>query len=512
MRPMKQIASLLLLVLTACSTSIDDDDMRFMSSEPVIEEQTNSSRLLRSLPKAAQKISVSVYSFDDQTGQHMPNDRIAEFSRAVTQGGLAILNKALIDAGERSWFTVVERGGLQNLLQERSLIRAMRDKYRRPDGSKLPGIAALKYAGVLLEGGIIAYESNTLTGGIGARYLGIGGSTEYRSDIVTVALRAVNVQTGEVFISVTASKTIFSTGVQGSVFRFVAVDKLLEAESGFTVNEPPQLAVRQAVEAAVYALIMEGVRENYWSFEDKTQGRAALIEYLERLGYSEDEAQAKVASTMPVARPVSQTLPERRTPRRKMLKSPEIMQPPAESRQEVQRPMADKSAVAPSPARDEAQAKPSTMEPRPTMPEVYDADQVRPGNGRTDIERLTDPEQNVLMDAPKPLGTMRRQMPSAPGVTPTTQITPPVAGDVQNIVDVADDNAIKRALRYQFSRNEYLRDYPIGIESVNGQVTLRGQVPNAIFSRLAYLLATKVPGVKRVANNITISEPVDIAE
>ena len=50
-----------------------------------------------------------------------------------------------------------------------------------------------------MDGGVIAYETNLLTGGLGARYLGIGGSTEFRRDTVTIYLRAISVKNGEIF-------------------------------------------------------------------------------------------------------------------------------------------------------------------------------------------------------------------------------------------------------------------------------------------------------------------------
>ncbi|TAE82052.1 MAG: TonB family protein [Alphaproteobacteria bacterium] len=268
------------LALSGCSRSSVSDmvlakDARFL-------EQTQSGQVLKRLPAPKNKIVVAVYEFQDQTGQHKSNDSVADFSRAVTQGGVSILKKALLDAGDHQWFTVLERGGLNNLLQERKIIRDTRQQYVGPDGQPLPDIPPLLYAGMLIEGGIISYETNTITGGAGARYLGIGGNTEYRQDIVTIYLRATNVQTGEVLTSVDASKTIYSTMVRGGVFKFVSFDELLEIETGFSVNEPPQFAARQAVEAAVYAMIMEGAQQGIWQFADEKAGKLALAAYQQR--------------------------------------------------------------------------------------------------------------------------------------------------------------------------------------------------------------------------------------
>lgn len=272
------------LALCALSGCVSQQDAfeNGMVKEAQVTDTTRSSRILMNLPLPVQRVPVSVYEFQDQTGQFKPNDRLAEYSSAVTKGGLAVFVKALLDAGNREWFMVTERGGLRNLLQERQIVRTMRNEYVTPDGAKLPDLPPLVYGGILLEGGIIFYDSNVMTGGAGARYFGIGGSTEYRRDLVTVYLRATSVQTGEVLMSVTSSKTIFSYALSANVSRFLSFDKLLEAEAGFTVNEPSQLAVRQAIETAVYSMIMEGAMTNLWQFEDAEAGANAVAEYVKR--------------------------------------------------------------------------------------------------------------------------------------------------------------------------------------------------------------------------------------
>lgn len=268
------------LVLAGCSSRDLSDN--FYTEEPQISDRTKSGELLKSLPAPRQPVALAVYAFEDKTGQQKPNDSYPEYSRAVTQGGGAILNKALYDAGNGNWFTVLEREGLNNLVQERKIIRATRMQYATPDGQQLGDIGPLLYAGLLLEGGIVSYESNIITGGFGARYLGIGGNTEYRRDVVTVALRAVNVQNGQVLLAVNTSKTIFSTALQGSVYKFTSIDRLLEIESGFTLNEPPQFAVRQAIEMAVYSLVVEGAMKGLWDFASPVAGKAAMRDYLQR--------------------------------------------------------------------------------------------------------------------------------------------------------------------------------------------------------------------------------------
>jgi len=155
----------------------------------------------------------------------------------------------------------------------------MRSTHAGPDGKPLPDIDPMLYAGILLEGGIISYESNVLTGGIGARYLGIGGPTMYSRDMVTVYLRVVSVKTGEVLVSVNSTKTIFSQKLSGGLFKFVSYDEIVEGEAGVSYNEPPQLAVRQATEFAVYSMVIEGARQGLWEFADPSTGARIIADY-----------------------------------------------------------------------------------------------------------------------------------------------------------------------------------------------------------------------------------------
>lgn len=252
---------------------------------------TQTSTAVANLPAPERKMTVAVYEFPDLTGQHKPSENFAEFSRAVTQGADAILVDVLKKAGKGSWFDVVERRGLTNILRERQIIQATRQEYQE-DAQPL---SPLTFAGVLLEGGVVAYESNLRTGGVGARYLGIGAHTEYREDYVTVNLRLVSVSSGRVLHSVTTTKQIFSTLVQANVFRFVSSDSILEMDAGFTRNSPPQFALREAIELAVFALVLEGRKEGLWEFQDPAQAMEAMAVYMERnpnLPDAEGEAEA----------------------------------------------------------------------------------------------------------------------------------------------------------------------------------------------------------------------------
>jgi curli production assembly/transport component CsgG len=265
-------AAVLCIGLGGCITGSANDPFAHPAT---LVPDTKTGIVLDSLPPPRRKLDVTVYNFPDLTGQNKPNDNFAEFSRALTQGASAVLIDVLSKAGGGAWFNVVERNDLQPLLQERQIIQNTR---AAAEGDQAPSLPPLRFAGILLEGGIIGYDSDETTGGIGANYLGIGPDVQYRQDIITVALRAVSVQSGRVLASVTTTKTIYSILVHSSAFQFAAVDQLLQAELGFTKNSPATLGVREGVQLAVYALIFEGAKSKLWEFKDKAAGEAFMRE------------------------------------------------------------------------------------------------------------------------------------------------------------------------------------------------------------------------------------------
>ena len=233
---------------------------RTVPAEPGFQTQTH--KALQALPQPREKVVVGVYNFRDQTGQYKASNQGISYSTAVTQGATSILLSVLEDSG---WFVPIERAALSNLLNERQIIQSVRQQYTGPEGESLGQLPPLLYAGVLLEGGIIGYDTNILTGGTGARYFGAGASGQFRRDRVTIYLRAVSVQNGKILKTVRATKTILSQKLSGNIFRFVEPNRLLEAEVGFSFNEPTTLAVTAAIEEAVKNLVIEGVKNEMWA-------------------------------------------------------------------------------------------------------------------------------------------------------------------------------------------------------------------------------------------------------
>ncbi len=238
-------------------------------------EVTPSSKKLKELPLPKEPIVVGVYNFKDQTGQYKNVENGSTFSTAVSQGATTMLIKSLEDS---KWFTPIERENLPNLLNERNIIRSTRDEYRKNKNPNEPNLPPLLYAGILLEGGIVSYDSNIITGGLGARYFGVGASTQYRQDRITVYLRAVSTSNGRVLKTVYISKTILSQAVDASLFRYVNFQRLLEVETGYTKNEPVQLAMKDAIDKAVEALIIEGINDNLWKVKEGEDPNNQLVQ------------------------------------------------------------------------------------------------------------------------------------------------------------------------------------------------------------------------------------------
>lgn len=216
------------------------------AAKPTLMPRAQSYRDLTHLPVPTGKIFVSVYNIQDETGQFKPYPA-SNFSTAVPQSATAMLVTALKDS---RWFIPLERQGLQNLLNERKIIRAAQENGTVGVNNRMP-LQSLTAANIMVEGSIIGYESNVKSGGAGARYFGIGADTQYQLDQIAVNLRVVNVSTGEILSSVTTSKTILSYEVQAGVFRFIDYQRLLEGEIGYTSNEPVMLCLMSAIETGV---------------------------------------------------------------------------------------------------------------------------------------------------------------------------------------------------------------------------------------------------------------------
>ena len=256
------LLTLLLACLAGCS-SIGKE----VAYEPPQSQENPMQKALDSVPSLdGPAITVAVYSFTDYTGQRKAVEQGSSLSSAVTQGAQVWVIKALQDVGQGTWFTVVERGALDNVVKERQLIRNTRELHGDEDTLK-----PLLFAGLIIEGGIVGYDADVMSGGTGARLLGLGAQTEYRLDTVTVAMRVIMVQTGEVLLSIATEKTIASTKTGATIFKFLDMGtKALEVEHGKGFNEPINYATRAAIEQGVIEIIYQGANEGLWSFKGVT--------------------------------------------------------------------------------------------------------------------------------------------------------------------------------------------------------------------------------------------------
>lgn len=271
----------LLILLTGCGTYFNQP---LFPTSSRLGESTLASEGLKNLPLPSEPIVVGVYNFKDQTGQYKSVENASTFSTAVPQGATTMLIKALEDS---KWFTPIERENLSNLLNERNIIRSTRQEYTG-DQSGQPNLPPLLYAGILLEGGIISYDTNIITGGYGARYFGVGGSAQYREDRITIYLRAVSTSNGKILKTVYVSKTILSQAIDASLFRFVKFQRLLEVETGITKNEPIQLAIQNAIENAVESLIIEGIQDKLWGTAAGSQTDESLVSAYQEIKKEEE--------------------------------------------------------------------------------------------------------------------------------------------------------------------------------------------------------------------------------
>ena len=259
------ILALALTTLAGCSS------LRPLGDISIPEEAKVSETINKSFDKvpapAGVPVTIAVYGFTDKTGQRKPSNTLSLFSTAVTQGAESYLIKSLQEVGNRQWFTVVERVGLDNLLKERQMIKQTREIY---DGANAKMLPPLTLAGVILEGAIVDYNSNTLTGGTGARFLGIGPYTQYVQDLVVISLRLVSVTSGEVLTTVTVEKNLLSTqdGITALKF-FNQATRAFEFDASQSFNEPGNYALRSAIETAVVELISKGERQGLWKYKEK---------------------------------------------------------------------------------------------------------------------------------------------------------------------------------------------------------------------------------------------------
>ena len=258
-----------MILLSSCaprySSLLEEGGLPYIVIEKASILELQNQELLNLKP-AKRKPVIAVYpnSFKDMTGQRRSNSQFALFSTAITQAPEALLIRALKHASNGEFFQVAERVGLDSLTKERQLIRSTRETFDEESAVK-----PLLLAGLLVQGAVLSIDSNIRSGGMGARYLGIGSSKEYREDLITISLRLVSVSTGEVLIEVLINKSIISVGLSQDLFRFISNGtELVEIEGGAAENESTSIALQQSIEQGVLQIIKIGISKGYWEYEE----------------------------------------------------------------------------------------------------------------------------------------------------------------------------------------------------------------------------------------------------
>ena len=253
------LVSLIALLPFGCAANMGE---RYTKDRPITNVTVTTKSELTILPKPAQKVPVSVWQILDETGQFRRSaGGGTELSHAVTQGAHHMLIKALNDSG---WFDVVERQGWPQLIQE---IRIKEELRKRGVTTVKEDFTHLIVPQYMISGAITEFDDHPVSfgGGFGLR----GGSASARASVSSVAvdLRITDVETGEVTDAVSIFKRIISHQTDFGIFRFIRFNWLLELEFGYTLNEPTDLAVREALEKAVVHLVVKGVKEGLPGFK-----------------------------------------------------------------------------------------------------------------------------------------------------------------------------------------------------------------------------------------------------
>jgi curli production assembly/transport component CsgG len=250
-------ALLFVVVLMSAALSACTELNSVPIASPILE---NASILADEVPlgiPVTPAIIVGVYQFTDQTGQRAVLDRqSSEMSSAIPQGLSSMLVQELMASGDGKWFRVVERETIPTILNERKVVVAALPDVEEP-------LQPLLLPGILITGGAISYDRKVSQKFLGLGFASVNGQKKIYSDRVSVALRAVSVQTGEVLESVYVSKEVLSQMNSINVLNVVN-NSTLAVEAGIVSNEPVSVAVRTAISAAVRELFIRGLARGWW--------------------------------------------------------------------------------------------------------------------------------------------------------------------------------------------------------------------------------------------------------
>ncbi|MBF0588784.1 MAG: hypothetical protein HQL53_06625 [Magnetococcales bacterium] len=236
-------------------------------------------RRLTSLPLPRQKISAAVYRFRAGNGSPLENS----LTRVATP--------QLIQTLERSgWFSPVERERIDHLQAERNL-------------SGIPsqdavGMPPLDSARVILEGGLLSYDALNVPAAEAQHYLPGSPPGPALSHRLAIYLRAIDVASGRIVQSVTASHVLMARRVDARLHHVTAIEDAKRGEGGFTMMDPAQLALKDVLHKGVASMIAQGVLAGTWKLKDSRDLHHPMIAHYANRERSGNQPPTHAAPTL----------------------------------------------------------------------------------------------------------------------------------------------------------------------------------------------------------------------
>lgn len=247
-------------------------------TEPLFTGAAKAHDALRAAPHPRQRVMTAVNSIQDQTGK-------LSFGLFGPDAGM-MLAQALQNAGGGAWFAVVDRDSLDELAASHRF--ALDQPRRRPRA-------------VRVDCTITSVDSALERGGDGAALLGASANSPYWRISVTMDLRASSVFPGPVPVQVSVREELYAAPLRDGGVKYASLGAQLPARTGFSAESPPELAVREAMEKAVYRLVLRATARKLWAFAARPAPKRKKIAARPRPVRMIADAPAPVAPAAPPA-------------------------------------------------------------------------------------------------------------------------------------------------------------------------------------------------------------------
>ncbi|PWK62048.1 hypothetical protein C7455_10173 [Roseicyclus mahoneyensis] len=206
--------------------------------------------------------SVAVAQFEDLTGARIEGGT----STAVAASGRFLTEYILMRANGNDAYRVLDRAGLNNLLNERRLadqinafheaevVAAAPEMLRDQLAGRVPPaieMAPLRVSDYLIHGAVVGYDRRLIDNGTGMGIAGVRLRNRASRDQVSVMVQLIDVRSGEIIATGAAAQFIDSSSRGGDIFALVRTDRLLEVEQLNVVNDPATRALFLAIDIAL---------------------------------------------------------------------------------------------------------------------------------------------------------------------------------------------------------------------------------------------------------------------